>query len=198
MTAAHPPFPIVGVGASAGGIEALEYFFRPFPADCGLAFVIVTHLSPERVSLLHEIVARYTPMKVEPARDGIQLLPNHVVVLPENAIIGVENGQIRLRKPAFTRRERKPVDIFLSALASDQGEYAVGVILSGGDGDGTLGIKAIRERGGLTLAQIHDGGGPRHPSMPDSAIASGMIDFALPADKMAEKIIGFAQKTSAR
>ncbi|HVI28591.1 CheR family methyltransferase [Hansschlegelia sp.] len=191
MSSEPQRFPIVGIGASAGGIQALESFFRPFPAECGLAFVIVTHLSPERESLLHEIVARYSAMPVAVAQDGLRVEPGNIYVMPQNAILWIESGALRMRGLNAVHRERKPIDIFFAALAKDQGEYAVGVILSGGDGDGTLGVKAIKERGGLTLAQTADGTRPRHPAMPDSAISSGLIDFATPAEEMGEKLVAF-------
>jgi two-component system CheB/CheR fusion protein len=186
-------FPIVGIGASAGGIEALEGFFRGMPDRPGLGFVIVTHLSPERESMLHEIVARYTALSVSIAETGMTVEIDSVYVLPADAILSIEKRHLQLRKPNSSRRERKPIDIFFSSLAVDVGELAVGVVLSGGDGDGTLGIKAIKERGGLTLAQVADGFGPRHPDMPDSAIATGLVDFALPADEMGARIAEFSR-----
>ncbi len=185
--------PAVGIGASAGGIEALERLFRHTPTDTGLAFVIVTHLSPERESLLPEILARFTSMSVNPVRHGAELKPDCIYVLPENALVSLEGGVLQLSKLDPSRRERKPIDIFFAALAVDLGEYAAGVVLSGGDGDGTLGVKAIKERGGLTLAQVADGSGPAHPSMPQSAIATGMIDFAVPAEEMGGKLAEFAR-----
>ena len=186
-------FPIVGVGASAGGIEALEGFFGGIPQQPGFAIVIVTHLNPSRESLLHEIVARHTSMAVHIAADGALVAINNVYVLPEDAIISIEHGHLLVTRPDPTRRSRKPIDVFLGALGRDIGEYAAGVVLSGGDGDGTLGIKVIKEHGGLTLAQVKDGHGPGHPSMPDSAIATGYVDFALPADKMGERLLQFAR-----
>src|SRR3954468_6157259 len=186
-------FPVVGVGVSAGGIEALEGFLRGLPARPGLALVVVTHLSPERESRLHEILARYTDMAIHIAADERQVEPDHVYVLPADAILGIEQGRLRITKPNVGRRERKPIDIFFSALAADQGEHAAGVVLSGRDGDGTLGVKAIKERGGLTLAQVADGHGPSHPDMPDSAIASGLVDLALPAGEMGFRLVEFAR-----
>ena len=186
-------FPIVGIGASAGGIEALEGFFEGLPPHPGLAFIIVTHLSPDRESLLHEIVARYTDLTVEVAAEGVEVLVDRVYVLPADAIIGIQAGRLQLRKAEPGRRERKPVDILFSALAIDQGECAASIVLSGGDGDGTLGTKAIKERGGLTLAQIADGHGPRHPDMPDSAISTGYVDFAVPVEEMGGKLVQFAR-----
>ena len=183
----------VGIGASAGGIDALERLFRHLPTDTGLAYVIVTHLSPDRESLLPEIIARFTTMAVHPVRSGARLGPNCVYVLPENALAGVEDGVLLLRRLDPVHRERKPIDIFFAALARDLGEYSAGVVLSGGDGDGTMGIKAIKERGGLTMAQAADGSGPAHPDMPQSAIASGMVDFALPAEQMGPALAEFGR-----
>ncbi|MGY4363547.1 two-component system CheB/CheR fusion protein [Bradyrhizobium sp. i1.7.7] len=185
-------FPIVGIGASAGGIEALEGFFRGLPREAGAALVIVTHLSPDRESLLHEIVARYTDLPVRIASDGEKVGPDRVYIMPSNHILTMQKRHLVLRKNT-SRREPKPIDIFFSSLAVDAGEFSVGVILSGGDSDGTLGVKAIKEYGGLTLAQVADGFGPQHPDMPDAAIFSGLIDFAIPVEKMGQKLADYAR-----
>jgi two-component system CheB/CheR fusion protein len=187
------PFPIVGVGASAGGVEALEALFKGMPAEPGCCFVIVTHLNPERRSLLPEIIARHTAMPVHVAADGAQVAVNEVHVLPADALLDITGGRLKVRKPTSARRERRPIDLFFSALARDQAELAVGVVLSGGDADGTLGIKVIKERGGLTLAQIADGTPPQHPDMPDSAIASGMVDLPLSVSEMGERLVEYAR-----
>lgn len=186
-------FPIVGVGASAGGIPAFEGLFRGLPVDCGLAFVIVTHLSPARQSLLHEVIARYTELPVQVAEEGCRVEVNHIYVMPENVILTIEGGILRMKEPKAGERERKPIDVFFASLAEDQGEFSIGIVLSGGDGDGTLGAKAIKEAGGLTLAQTADGSGPRHSDMPQSAISSGMIDICLPVEKMGERLVSFAR-----
>lgn len=185
--------PIAGVGASAGGIEALEGLFRGLPDQPGVALVVVTHLSPDRESKLHEILARYTSLPVVVAADGLEVLANHVYVLPEDALLSIKSGRLVMTRRPADRRERKPIDIFFSALAADAGEYAAGIVLSGGDGDGTLGVKAIKQRGGLTLAQVSDGVGPGYPDMPDNAIATGLIDFAVPVAEMGAKLVQFAQ-----
>ena len=193
----HPePFPIVGVGASAGGLEAIEGLFRGVPDDAGVAFVIVTHLNPQRESLLHQIVSRYTNLGVEVAVDGVRVRVNRVYVLPADAILSIRHGCLAIRKPNPVRRERNPIDIFFSSLALDQGDQAAGVVLSGGDGDGALGIKAIKERGGLTMAQVADGFGPQYPSMPDTAISTGLVDFAVPVDVMGARLTDFARSLS--
>jgi two-component system CheB/CheR fusion protein len=190
-------FPIIGIGASAGGIQALKGFFEGMGDGCsGMAFVIVTHLNPDRESLLRQIVERYTPMPVRITQDGEALQAGHVYVMPQNTILSIKDRAFQVRAPSVDQRERNPVDIFLSALACDQGEYSAGIILSGGDGDGTLGIKAIKERGGLTLAQVADASGPVNPHMPDSAIGTGLIDIAAPVEKMGEKLEEFARSFS--
>jgi two-component system, chemotaxis family, CheB/CheR fusion protein len=185
--------PIVGIGASAGGVEALGGFFKGIEGRPGLGFVIVTHLSPDRESRLHEVIARQTAMKVFVAADGAEVEADTVHVLPADAVLGIENGRLQVRKLERLSRERKPIDVFFSALAKDCSERCAGVVLSGGDGDGTLGIKAIKERGGMTLAQVADGHGPAQSSMPDSAISTGMIDFAVPADEMGQHLKEFAR-----
>ncbi|MCI0151393.1 PAS domain-containing protein [Paraburkholderia sediminicola] len=185
-------FPVVGVGASAGAVEALEGFFRGMPEKPGLACVIVTHLSPDRESLLPEIVSRFSPMPVHVITDGMPIEVDTVYLLPTDAVLSVTNRTLRVQAQDRHRRERRPIDVFLSALAADIGELCAGVILSGADSDGTLGIKAIKERGGLTLAQAPDGFGPHHPDMPDSAISTGLVDFAVPVDQMGAKLASFA------
>ena len=189
-------FPVVGVGASAGGVEALEGFFRGVPERPGMAFVVVTHLSRDRHSILHEIIGRYTSMPVQAVEDGVDVRLDNVYVLPSNAVISIERGRLRLSQPPSGGVERKPVDIFFGTLAIEMRERAVGVVLSGGDGDGSLGVKAIRAYGGLTLAQVADGYGPQQPSMPDTAIATGMVDFAVPADEMGRHIVDYARSLS--
>jgi two-component system, chemotaxis family, CheB/CheR fusion protein len=185
-------FPVVGIGASAGGIEALKGFFRGLPPEPGFAIVIVTHLPPERESLLHEVVRHLTTMPVATVSDEIALKPNCVFVLTNSAILTVKQRRLIVRQSAG-RPERKPIDIFFSSLADDVGEMAAGVVLSGGDGDGTLGVKAIKEHGGLTLAQVGNGSGPGHRDMPDSAIAAGFVDLAIPVGQMGEKLAQFAR-----
>lgn len=197
MTGENTHFPIVGIGASAGGIQAMEGLFKAMPPDPGAAFVIVTHLSPDRESVLHDVVGRYTDLPVRVADDGLRVEVNHVYVMPPNVILTIEDGCLRQRRPNVVSRERKTVDIFLSALAEDQGEYAVAMILSGGDGDGTLGAKVVKERGGLTLAQVPGDGRPRDPGMPESAIASGVVDMAVPVEEMGEHVLAYSRSFAA-
>jgi two-component system, chemotaxis family, CheB/CheR fusion protein len=186
------PFPIVGVGASAGGVEALEHLFKAMPTEPGMAFVVVTHLAPHRESLLPEILARDTCMPVLIAEHDQQIRPNHVYVAPADAVLHISKGRLAVRAMA-DGHERTPIDSFFAALAEDQGEYAIGVVLSGAGSDGTLGIKAIKEHGGLTLAQATDHSGPRHSSMPESAIASGLVDLAVPVESMPAQLVGYVR-----
>jgi two-component system CheB/CheR fusion protein len=183
-------FPIVGVGASAGGVEALEYLFKAMPADPSMAFVVITHLAPKRESMLPEILARDTRMPVLVAEHDQLVRADHIYVTPADSVLQIEKGRLRVRAIA-DGRERTPIDSFFASLAEDQAEYAIGIVLSGAGSDGTLGIKAIKEHGGLTFAQATDHSGPRHSSMPESAIASGLVDLAVPVESMPEKLIAY-------
>ncbi|WP_347557188.1 CheR family methyltransferase [Robbsia sp. KACC 23696] len=189
---ARTDFPIVGIGASAGAVEALEGFFRGLTSSPGLAVVIVTHLGPDRKSMLPEIVARYTSMPVSTIVDRGTIEIDTVYLLSTRAIVAIADRTFQLTLEGPSQPERNPIDFFLSSLANDVGEAAVGVVLSGGDSDGTLGLRAIKERGGLTMAQVSDDDGPAHPAMPSSAIASGVVDFALPVNAMGAKLARFA------
>ena len=181
-------FPIIGIGASAGGIEAMRAFFRGLPETLNAAVVVVTHLSSERDSLLPEILSRFTAHAVETAADGVPVRPGHVYVMPPGVVLGIRDARLTATPLAPGTRETKPVDVFLTDLARDQGERAVGVILSGGDGDGAIGVKAIREHGGLTLAQVADDDGPETPDMPLSALRTGYVDFGVGAEEMGARI----------
>src|SRR5262245_52785080 len=185
-------FPIVGVGASAGGVEALEYLFKAMPPNPGMAFVIVTHLAPKRETMLPEILARDTRMPVLVAEHDQIVRPDHIYVAPADSVLRMEKGRLRVRT-LEDGRERTPIDAFFASLADDQAECAVGIVLSGAGNDGTLGIKAIKEHGGLTLAQATDHSGPRHSSMPESAIASGLVDLAVPVETMPAQLAGYVR-----
>jgi two-component system CheB/CheR fusion protein len=140
-----PSLPIVGIGASAGGVEALEQLFKAVPANSGLAFVVVTHLPPDRDSMLAEILGRATWMPVVEARDGEKVAADHVYVLPAGAILTILKGELQLRRTGPSDRGRAPIDIFFNSLAEDQGEHATAIVLSGGGHDGTLGLKQSRK-----------------------------------------------------
>lgn len=187
------PFPVIGIGASAGGIHALEGLFRGIGPTPGVAFVVVTHLNPARESALHEVLERYTTLPIVIAKHDMAVAVNHVYVMPPNAVLTIENRALKIAPVDLRVRSRKPIDVFLSSLAQDCGEYAISIVLSGGDGDGTLGTKSIKERGGITFAQTYDEHGPDQPSMPQTAIATGIIDFAIPVTAMGEKIAELSQ-----
>jgi two-component system CheB/CheR fusion protein len=190
--ASRRPNLIVGIGASAGGVEAFEAFFRRMPEDMGMAFVLVTHLPRGHTSTLHEILARCTRMRVSVAADKAEILANHVYAAPADAIVTVVEDRLRLHTRS-AELERRPIDVFLSSLAEARAESAVGVLLSGGGTDGTLGIKRIKEKGGLTLAQGTNGSAPKQPSMPDSAIAAGVVDIVLSTEEMPARLAQFAR-----
>src|SRR5258708_29045420 len=172
-------FPVVGVGASAGGLEAFTDFLKNLPSDTGMAFVLVQHLAPEHDSLLPALLANATPMPVLQVKNGMKVLPNQLYVIPPNAGMAIVDGTLRLR-PRQTQGRQRCIDTFFESLAHDRCQEAIGVILSGTASDGTLGLEAIKGEGGLTFAQNDSA---RFNSMPRSAIATGCVDFVLsPAD----------------
>jgi two-component system, chemotaxis family, CheB/CheR fusion protein len=190
------PSLVVGIGASAGGLEALEGLFRSMPADTGLTFILVTHMARGTPSSLPDIIARFAPLPVTTAVDGGAIEPNHVYVCPSDHILTLGDNRLHLHS-RVSEAQHKPIDVFLSSLADERGEAAIGILLSGGGSDGTLGIKAIKERGGLTLAQGADGTGPIQASMPDTAIAAGVVDIVLPVDQMALRLAEYARNFQA-
>ena len=189
---------IVGIGASAGGIEAFRLFFEVMPADSGMGFVVVLHTSADRKSMLPEIIARWTAMPVSEAADGDQVGADRVYVIPSGYVATMRQGALHLRHLApDVPREATPIDEFFDSLAADLGEDAIAVVLSGTGHDGALGLKAIRTRGGLTLAQGSDGTVPQHSGMPNSAIATGAVDLIVPVQEMPGLIVGIHARQEA-
>ena len=186
-----PVFPVVGIGASAGGVEALQMLFRAMPNPAPpMAFIVVTHVGASHESSLPAILQACTSMPVVPARDGEEVQPGHAYVLPNDALITLSGRRLVLRRqPPEAQRERQPIDLFFASLAEDQGEAAIGIVLSGSGSDGTLGLKAIKEHGGLTIAQGSDATAPRYPSMPNSAVASSVVDLVLPVDQIPGRLV---------
>lgn len=183
---------IVGLGASAGGLEVLAQFLSHVPAASGLAYVVVQHLDPTHKAMLVELLQRATPMPVREAAEAMRVEPDVVYVIPPNSELTVSRGVLHLAQPAQPRGMRLPIDVLFSALARDQGERAVGVVLSGMGSDGTLGLQAIRSLGGLTLAQQPESA--PFDAMPRSAIAAGTVDIvALPAE-MPQRILSAASE----
>lgn len=148
------PFLVVGIGASAGGLAAFEAFFSGVPSDTNpdMAFVLVQHLAPERTSILSEILRKYTAMKVFEVSDGIRVQPNCVYVIPPAYDMAYLNGTLQLLEPVAPHGKRLPIDFFFQTLAQDQHERSIGIILSGTGSDGTQGIHAIKDAGGIVLA----------------------------------------------
>jgi two-component system CheB/CheR fusion protein len=175
-------FPIVGIGASAGGLEALGQFFRHAPPNSGMAFVLVQHLDPSHASLLAEILQRTTTMPVAEAQDQILVEPNCVYVIPPNRDMAIFHGKLQLSVPNEPRGLRMPIDAFLRSLAEDRQDKAIGIILSGTGTDGTLGLRAILGAGGVTLVQ--EPATAKYDGMPSSAIRAGYATHILAADKM--------------
>jgi len=186
--------PIVGIGASAGGLEAFKAFFGALPADSGMAFVLIQHLDPTRGSLTAELVSTYTRMRVDQAEDGMRVEPNRVYVIPPNTYLSIRKRTLRLTAPTAPRSLRMAVDYFLHSLAEDRHARAVGIILSGTGTDGTLGLKEIKAAGGMTMVQ--DPQTAQHDGMPRSAIASGCADYVLRAEQMAETLLAYVQHAS--
>ena len=185
-----PSFPIVGIGASAGGLEAVTQLLQALPADTGMGFVLVQHLSPERASMLPEILGRATKMPVAQVQGEPVVQPNHVYVIPPGRDMCVTHGVLELVPRSQARGPHHPIDQFMRSLAEDQAHFAIGVILSGTANDGTLGLEDIKAEGGLTFAQDHTA---RQESMPRSAVATGCVDFVLPPDGIAQELTRIAQ-----
>lgn len=198
-TAAAPPsgalFPIVALGASAGGLEAFEAFFRAMPADSGIGFVLLQHLDPSHASMLAEILQRATSMRVVEATDQMPVLPDQVHVIPPNREMSIAQGRLQLTLPAQAHGMRMPIDAFMRALAVDRGEQAVGIVLSGTGTDGTLGLRAIFGAGGLCIAQ--DPATAKYPGMPDAAIKAGHVNLVLPVEKMPQALLADAHGLAA-
>lgn len=182
---------VVGMGASAGGLEAFSEFFRHMPADSGLSFVLVQHLDPNHASIMPELLAKDTSMPVSQVQDQTPVQPNHVYVIPPNATMSIESEVLSVSKPAEPRGRRMAIDAFFTSLAEDLGHRAVCIVLSGTGSDGTLGLRAIKEHGGLAIAQAAEGA--RYDSMPRSAIATRLVDFVLPTSEMPTRLLEYAR-----
>jgi two-component system, chemotaxis family, CheB/CheR fusion protein len=185
-SAVRAAFPVVGIGASAGGFDALKMFFSAVSVDSGLAFVVVQHLDPAHKSMLPELLGRATPLPVVPISDGMAIERNHVFVIPSDASLTIKEGKLHLAA-LEPREHRTPIDTFFISLATDRHENAAGVILSGTGSDGTLGLRAIKENGGLTLAQA----GAEYDGMMRSAVATGSVDFVVTAQEMPAKLVDY-------
>jgi two-component system, chemotaxis family, CheB/CheR fusion protein len=187
-------FPIVGIGASAGGLEAMEAFFKAMPADAGMGFVLVVHLDPTHISILPELLQKHTKMPVSPVKDGIFIKPNHVYVIPPNKDLTILHGTLHLMELMQPRSANLPIDSFFRSLAQDQEGNAVCVILSGTGTDGTLGVKAIKGATGMVMVQ--DEASAKYEGMPRSAIATGLADYVLAPAQMPAQLIKYTRHAS--
>ena len=183
-------FVIAALGASAGGLEPLEMFFKKMPTDAGIAFVIVQHLAPDHPTALPQLLGRHTAMPVEEAQDNVKVAPNRVFVIPPNAALTIEKGTLRVTAPVEARGARTPIDGFFRSLAEDCGDHAVCIMLSGTGTDGTLGLRAIKEYGGMAMAQTLDSA--KYDAILRSAIATGLVDHVLPVEEMPAKLLDYA------
>ncbi|MGE5472377.1 MAG: chemotaxis protein CheB [Bacteroidota bacterium] len=179
-------FPVVGIGASAGGLEAFEQFFRHIRPDSGMAFVLVPHLDPGHASMLDDILQRVAPIPVVEASDQLKIVPNRVYIIPPNRDMALFNGALQLSLPDMPRGQRMPIDAFLRSLADDCGERAIGIVLSGTGTDGTLGLRAILGSGGITLVQ--EPSTAKFDGMPTSAIHAGYATRVLPVGRMPDML----------
>ncbi len=187
-------FPIIGIGASAGGLAAFESFFSNFPTthpDC--AFVLVQHLAPDHTSILSDIIGRYTTMPTVQVEDGMKVQPSHVYIIPPNYDMALINGSLQLLTPLKPHGQRLPIDFFFNSLAQDQGNHAIGVILSGTGSDGTEGLVPIHQNGGIVMAQKTSSA--QYDGMPSSAIATGLVDYELSPEEMGPVIVDYITHT---
>ncbi len=179
-------FPIVGIGASAGGLEAFTALFKSLLPDLGMAYVVVPHLDPQRESAISQILSRATTMQVVQIEDGMEVQPNHVYVIPPNCDLTLNGLKFHIGDRDSTRSMNTTIDIFFRSLAAEHGSNAVGVVLSGTASDGTLGLTAIKGEGGIAFAQ--DTRSAKYDGMPSSAIAAGCVDFILPPEEIAQEL----------
>ena len=187
-------FPVIGIGASAGGINAFHSFFEQMPADCGMAFVMILHLPVHRKSMLIDILSRWTSMPVVEGADGTRIEPNHIYVPAPHAFVSLSDGRLAVELSAeSSERQFRPIDGFFDSLGAAMHERAVGIVLSGTGSDGALGLKSIKEYGGLTIAQGSDGTSPQYGEMPARAIATGAVDIVAPVEQIPAQLIRFKQ-----
>lgn len=183
---------LVGIGASAGGLEAIHKLFDHFPNNSTFSFVIIQHLSPDHKSLMAELLSKHTQMQVQEAEDKMYTRPNCVYVLPSGKQLTIEHGRLRLADKARSREPNFAIDLFFESMAKSRGKYAIGIVLSGTGTDGTKGTRAIKKAGGMVVVQSPVTA--KFDGMPRSAIDAGFVDFVLPPEHMAEEILEYTRK----
>ncbi|SAK52392.1 chemotaxis protein [Caballeronia temeraria] len=193
-TGSGPDFAVVGIGASAGGLQALLQLFKGAPASPGIAFVVVLHLSPDHASQAHEVIQRVTDMRVEQVRSPVPLEKNTVYVIPPGKLLSMVDGYLRLSEPELPRFPPTSIDLFFRSLADAHGSRSLAVVLSGAGSDGSVGISRIRERGGITIAQRPEEA--QYPDMPKSAIDTGDVDIVLPVGQIMPRVVALARNAA--
>jgi two-component system, chemotaxis family, CheB/CheR fusion protein len=185
-------FPVVGIGASAGGLDAFKKLIKAIPEDSGMAFVLVQHLDPKHESMLPELLQKVTNIPVLEISDDIKVQPNHIYIIPSNKMMIANDGVLQLSPRTAKKNERNlPVDLFFTSLAEVHQSHSIGVVLSGTASDGTKGLKAIKDHGGITLAQSEESAA--YDGMPHSAIQAGVVDFILPPEQIPQKLLEIAK-----
>ena len=187
-------FPIVAIGASAGGLEAFTNLLRALPPDPGLGLIFIPHLDPTHESAMVELLSRTTKLPVRQAAEGMRIAPSCLYVIPPNSDMTIAGGVLHLGRREAARGHHMPIDIFLRSLAEDQANNAIGVILSGTANDGTLGLAAIKNEGGVTFAQ--EPSSAKYDGMPNSAVSAGVVDFVLPPDRIAKELVRIQRQPS--
>jgi two-component system CheB/CheR fusion protein len=182
---------VIGIGASAGGLEALQDFFSAMPVDTSLAFVVIQHLSPDYKSLMDELLARHTSIPIQVAGDGMPIRPNNIYLIPPRKNISIFHEKLYLDDQGAKKGLNLPIDIFFRSLATDKAKHAIGIILSGTGSDGTLGTRAIKEAGGMIMVQ--DEMTAKFDGMPRSSIATGLVDYILHPSKMPEALLNYVE-----
>jgi two-component system CheB/CheR fusion protein len=183
------PFPLVGIGASAGGLQALQRFFTHMPPDSGMAFVVILHLSPTSESHAASLLQQTTKMAVVQVTEAVSVAPNHVYVIPPAQDLSMVDSTIQLQEREGSRARHAPIDLFFRTLAETRGRFAAAVVLSGNGADGASGLERIKERGGITCAQAPEEA--EYPSMPHSAIATGLVDYVLPVAALPDALMAY-------
>ena len=189
-------FPVVGIGASAGGLDAFKKLLKAIPEDSGMAYVLVQHLDPDHESLLPSLLQKVTTIPVSEISDEIKVVPDHIYIIPSNKMLVANDGVLQLSpRPAKSKKERNlPIDLFFTSLAEVHQTHAIGVVLSGTASDGTQGLKAIKDHGGITFAQDEESAA--YDSMPHSARMAGVVDFVLPPEEIPKKLFEITQQVN--
>ncbi len=191
-TASSGRFPVVGIGASAGGLEAFKKMFGQMPADSGIAFILIPHLDPTHESLMVPLLAKCSAMPVVEAAEGLAVEPDRVYIIPPNKYLSLQGGILRLTGPVGRHSSQLALDLFLRSLAEDQQETAICIILSGTGAHGTLGLKEVKANGGMVMVQ--DPATAAYDQMPHNAVATGLADYVLPPEQMAAALVGYVRQ----